>query len=77
MNHATMPGFGDFATWGAFVSRTNGHELEHIDEVLIEGGTCILKYLDVTVHEDIHNHYERNAQAINKASTQPETEEPQ
>lgn len=53
------------------MGRTNGYELEHIDEVLIEGGVCILKYLDVACHEDIRNHYERHAEAINKAATEP------
>lgn len=100
MNYATLPGFGDPATWGGrspepecnegtvtfpmtigltgarvtVVARSNGHELDDINNVLLEG-IDILPALDVQVHEDIRNHYERHAEAINRASREAAQED--
>jgi len=102
MNYATMPGFGDPATWGGrspsdssphdyegpvffpmtigmagarviVMGRTNGYELDHLDEVLLNG-VDILPALDLRAHEDIESYYERHAAQINRAAMQPSTE---
>ena len=102
MNYATMPGFGDPATWGGrspnassphdyegpvffpmtigmagarvtVIGRTNGYELDYIDEVMFDGMN-ILPALDSCQHIDIRNHYERHSAQINRAAMQPSTE---
>jgi len=53
---------------------TNGYELEEIHEVYTDDGVDIAPYLGFDTLKQIRSHYERHADAINKASMEANSE---
>lgn len=53
---------------------TNGDELEEIREVYTDEGFDVSPYLGFDTLEQIYSHYERHADAINKASMEANSE---
>lgn len=53
---------------------TNGYELEAIHEVYTDDGVDIAPYLGFDTLKQIYSHYERHADAINKASMEANSE---
>jgi hypothetical protein len=62
---------GDQEAEVAIVAKSNGYELDDIEEVIYEG-VNILPALDSCQHISIRNHYERHAEVINRTSQDPE-----